>query len=102
MGITNFAFSVMGITDFAFLLGRLAAAPETRFQCAGRLAWNFGGGSKIRFRSFPRNSDEAKPRRAVWTGGVLGLGPAVPYRSLVGENDEPGDGRDLSRMPELR
>jgi hypothetical protein len=67
------------------------------------LTWPRGRDSAgVRLRSFPRNSDEAKPRRAVWTGGVLGLGPAVPYRSLVGENDEPGDGRDLSRRPELR
>jgi hypothetical protein len=48
------------------------------------------------------NTTKQNPVGRCGTGGVLGLGPAVPYRSLVGENDEPGDGRDLSRSPQLR
>jgi hypothetical protein len=48
---------------------------------------------------FRQTATKQNPVGRCGTGGVLGLGPAVPYRSLVAENDEPGDGRDLSRTP---
>src|SRR5262249_3786172 len=68
-----------------------------------RIPQRRGGQSRlVRVAIFRQPATKQNPVGRCGTGGVLGLGPAVPYRSLVGENDEPGDGRDLSRSLQLR